>query len=844
MAKYKELRRPRLDGWVGLSERPAFVVLQAPAGFGKSVLLQQWKATHGDSWVEAGGPRSAGSTTPRQDVLELVKGLVDGHAGSALVFDDADDYFSDEHVGRLLVEWLEAQAEVPTLILASRKRLAIPLSKLRLQGRVVEIGREDLRFLPTEIKEHLADKDPDQIAQIIKGTSGWPVAVQGIKIAERGEGVTGSLSGREKWLAEYFREEVLSRLSADLLEFVLKTCIFKRFSAALCDHCFERVGSAALIRQVEDAGIFLEALTKDRKWFSYEPLFLEFVQYQLEEVPLIEATQFHERAAVWLEENEFVEDAFEHALICGQDRAADLLDRHAIKLSRTGRMRVVMALADKLPKSVVSAYPTLLLTMAQFSSIAWRTPEAEQLIGLLDERSGDRAEDDRVQFMIRDQRMQVAFYEDDMPRTEALCRELLRDPSGADDAFIGHVCGSLVYAQREQFKFNEASRLTETALRHFDRAHEYYALIWHHTKVAPGLVMTGDLSAALDEAEKGYEVALRYTRRYPHLASAPALLLAAMKYERNEIEVATTLVDEYLPQSRGGFIDQLSAGYVTRSKIHQLQNEYGQAHDLITSGLKVAGERGLERLKQYLLEELFRLLLETGEIAKLKRIAMSEGVSASWSEYFPTATSTTRDERRAMAWLHAYSFAEADGAILLTRRWRDRLTRAGALGARLAWDLALCRLHLAQGDENDAVKILRAALEVAASGRYVRRIMDEHASIKQLIVTQGEASGAKVTSADKFAEDLSRLMIGPRRELLLTIEPPTNEIVTRKFSQKELDILMMAGSGLSNREIAGKFGLTEGSVKWYLQQIYNKIGTRRRAALVGRARLLGLMPHK
>lgn len=844
MSKYRELRRPRLDRWIDLPEKPAVVVLQAPAGFGKSVLLRQWQAAYGSAWVFVEGARGAGSNKNQRRCLEALKGLVDEHVDGVVVFDDADGCFSDDRDGRSFIDLLEARSKQLTIILASRTKLAVPLSKLKLQGRVLEIGREELRFSPAEIRELLSGADEDQVAQIVQSTSGWPVAIQGIKIGEREESSVTSLSGRERWLAEYFREEVLSRLSKDLLEFVLKTCIFERFSASLCDHCFQRAGSAALIRQIEDAGIFLEALGKDRKWFAYEPLFLEFAQYQLEEDPLADAARYHDRAATWFEGNDLIEDAFEHALACGQTRAAELLDRHAIKLSRTGRMRVVMALADKLPKSIVSAFPTLLLTMAQFSSIAWRTPEAEELLGLLDERKDGRGEDDRVQFMIRDQRMQVAFYEDDMPRTEALCRELLRDPSGADDAFVGHVCGSLVYAQREQFKFSEASRLTETALRHFDKAHEFYALIWHHTKVAPGLVMIGDLSSAIEEAEKGYEVALRYTRRYPHLASAPALLLAAMKYERNEIEVATKFIDEYLPQSRGGFIDQLSAGYVTRSKIHQMHNEYGHAYDLMTAGLKVASERGLDRLKQYLLEELFRLLLETGEIAKLKRMAVSEGIAASWSEYFPTATSTTRDERRAMTWLHAYSFAEVDGAILLAKRWRDRLGRAGALGTRLSWDLALCRLHLARGDESDAVKILRSGLEVAAGGRYVRRIMDEHSSVKQLIVAQGESSGIKVTSADRFAEDLSRLMIGPRQELLLTAEPPANEAVTRKFSQKELDILFMAGSGLSNREIAGKFGLTEGSVKWYLQQIYNKIGTRRRAALIGRARLLGLMPNK
>jgi ATP/maltotriose-dependent transcriptional regulator MalT len=845
MPRYQELRRPRLDALLSSADKYTLVVIQAPAGFGKSVLLRQWREACGSAsvFVEETS-RCLNSNKGVSQGLNCLKQIVRDHAEQILVFDDADELFSNEETGRWLVDLIEGRMRRSAIILASRKRLAVPLSKLRLQGRVLEIGRDELRFSSVEIKEHLPELDGDQLKQTADDTRGWPVAIQALKMSQAEREPADRLSGREKWLADYYREEVLSPLGPELIRFVRQTCIFKQFSAALCDYCFEQLGSAALIRQVEDAGIFLEALSKDRKWFAYEPLFSEFARYLLEEQPLAEAAGYHDRAAAWLEANDLIEDAFEHALACDQSRAAELLDRHAIQLSRTGRMRVVMALADRLPKSIVSAYPTLLLTMAQFSSIAWRTPEAEQLLSLLAGKRHMVGDDDRVQFMIRDQRMQVAFYEDDMPRTETLCRELLRDPSGADDAFIGHVCGSLLYAQREQFKFSETARLTETALRHFDKANEFYALIWHHTKVAPGLALTGDLGSAIEEAEKGYEVALRYTRRYPHLASAPALLLAGMKYERNEIEVATKLIDEYLPQSRGGLIDQLSAGYVTRSKIHQLRNEYERAYDITSVGLKVASERGLDRLKQHLLEELFRLLLETGEIAKLKRLALAEGFSAAWSEFLPTAASTTRDERRAMAWLHAHSFSQVDGAILLAKRWRDRLARAGARGARLSWDLALCRLHLAKGDEGDAVKMLRAGLEIAAAGRYIRRIMDEHSSVKQLIVAQNASSRIKVTSADRFVEDLSRLMIGTRPDLLLPPETSGGETVTRKLSQKELDILFMAGSGLSNREIAGKFGLTEGSVKWYLQQIYNKIGTRRRAALIGRARLLGLMPNK
>jgi LuxR family maltose regulon positive regulatory protein len=62
-----------------------------------------------------------------------------------------------------------------------------------------------------------------------------------------------------------------------------------------------------------------------------------------------------------------------------------------------------------------------------------------------------------------------------------------------------------------------------------------------------------------------------------------------------------------------------------------------------------------------------------------------------------------------------------------------------------------------------------------------------------------------------------------------------------RLVNRELDILRMVGGGLRNREIGNRLGLTEGTVKWYMQQIYDKLGVRRRPQAVMRARHLGIL---
>src|SRR3546814_3550048 len=64
-----------------------------------------------------------------------------------------------------------------------------------------------------------------------------------------------------------------------------------------------------------------------------------------------------------------------------------------------------------------------------------------------------------------------------------------------------------------------------------------------------------------------------------------------------------------------------------------------------------------------------------------------------------------------------------------------------------------------------------------------------------------------------------------------------------RLASREVDILTLVSGGLRNREIGDRLGLTEGTVKWYMQQIYDKLGVRRRPQAVIRARQMRSEEH-
>ncbi|WP_239616223.1 AAA family ATPase [Cohnella mopanensis] len=61
------------------------------------------------------------------------------------------------------------------------------------------------------------------------------------------------------------------------------------------------------------------------------------------------------------------------------------------------------------------------------------------------------------------------------------------------------------------------------------------------------------------------------------------------------------------------------------------------------------------------------------------------------------------------------------------------------------------------------------------------------------------------------------------------------------LTNRETEILYALADGLSNKEVAFRFGLTEGTVKNYIFHLYSKLGAKRRAQAIARARELGLL---
>jgi LuxR family maltose regulon positive regulatory protein len=159
------------------------------------------------------------------------------------------------------------------------------------------------------------------------------------------------------------------------------------------------------------------------------------------------------------------------------------------------------------------------------------------------------------------------------------------------------------------------------------------------------------------------------------------------------------------------------------------------------------------------------------------------------------------------------------------------------------FNLLLAEIAILSGDRSEARRAMREAVTLAAPANWIQIFLDEGDAIGGLL-TEAYGDGMKLDSVpDMFA---ARLVSAIKRTTEIEKEEDDDEDddefgLGSKLVNRELEILRMVGVGLRNREIGDRLGLTEGTVKWYMQQIYDKLGVRRRPQAVIRARQLGVL---
>ena len=405
----RSLRAVPAGGWVersALVERltdteAKLILIEAPAGYGKTILAAQWRAhtmqARPFAWIsldeEDDEPRKLWwhithallRACPELDAEQILCHLrgsspdITGAAIPSLVNELAglavpavlvlDDYHSITEPGcheqmTFLLHHLPASVQV---VLVTRADPPLPLARWRATGELAEFRAQDLAFTAAEAGPVVSalsgvELSESDLATLVGRTEGWPTGLYLAALALRGHhspaAFVRQFSGASVSIAGFLAEEVLGRQPAAIRRFLARTSILDRFCAPLCDAVTGSADAAEMLATLERENAFLVPLDQSRQWFRHHHLLAQALRDQLGRTEPGIVPVLHRRASAWYRRSGLADGTIDHTLAAG-DRAGaiDLIASYWHPYVMSGRTATVRGWLRRLGDGAIGADP-------------------------------------------------------------------------------------------------------------------------------------------------------------------------------------------------------------------------------------------------------------------------------------------------------------------------------------------------------------------------------------------------------------------------------------------------------------------------------------------------------
>ncbi|WP_321797324.1 LuxR C-terminal-related transcriptional regulator [Caballeronia sp. J97] len=900
-ASTRVLGRERLVAQLVEARRKRCIVMQSPAGYGKTTALIAWREAlyplafqvawltlvpeiddlapfldalaaslaHVDQSISRDaallGGRGTDDEAIERTIIALVRGITSRQDDLVLVLDDLHR-LTDRRCHQSL-QWLLDYAP-PNLhvVLASRGAMPLSLGRIRDAGLLLELDMRDLRFSMAEstafLQSHFPDIGTRDARRMHDMTDGWVAGLQlMVAGAKRARAAPARIAPDapsdgaplldSSTFAHYFRREVLSRLAASEVELLVRMSVCERLCAPLCvaliggeDHPDSVL---RLLARLESDNLFLAPAGHDARhiWHRLNPLFRETLLERFRERGAPQQRQVHRAAWQWFSDHDHADEAVRHAVLAGDpSAAADLVVRIARGLHLRGDLRKVVALMRLLPQAEVQARASLRLWMIHLHLYA---REFDACASAIERLRADLAPGDtQSRYGLTLLQTALAVQRDDLDGACALLAPLRALPDGAHGIEIGARNNLLSWIHARCGEFDEA-RLIHTE-RGATLAHGAPILstsagaLNGRALVGFSYLLEGDL---LRTERVCRDVLHEAEPRGGAAAEATALataLLGEVLYESGDAEQARKLLEKHVDViERVSLPDSVTSAFTVLSSSYWLSGDRLGALAWLDRLEDYAQKHDLRRALVHCVAERARRALQAGQFdAAQPDLARLHELTASAGTGAQAADFRVMAEQAHIEWrLAQKDFDAAEPALTsLIELCRERGWQRRVVFFKMQKAVAAhCR-----GDAASARALTLAAMRRGHRLGLVRTLLDAHPAALDLIgrVSRDEPQNAVL----QFYAD--RLSDAQRRAAPPSSAAPKPGVrcgdagMQDILSERESKVLSLLAQALPNKKIARTMGISPETVKWHLKNIYGKLGVSRRDEAVARLRDLAL----
>lgn len=854
-----------------------FSLICAPAGYGKSTLLSNWLETISIpfAWLtlnegiddldiflsylaDALGDCYPGEfqhfvkllNTPQNppDNLLLAVFCDDLYEIDQELIFILDDYhlINDPRINRFVAGMIENAPRQFHLVMATRWNPVFPVMKWRVEEKMIEIRGEQLLFQPAEIRSFLNTSlgcalSEDAMNMISNRTEGWIACLRLIvlsmqSVADPETFAQSIQNGVAKIITEYLFEQVYAALPQETRGFLLKTSILSKMNADLCDSLEISTGfySQEVLDSLLTVNFFLIPLDDDGEWYRYHHLIKDDLQMRLKkETSSLEIADLHLRAARWLADTGYIEEAIHH-FISGGDvtGAAVIIENKLLEIMETEDRRRLERWLKDIPEDVIDQRPLLLLAKALVLTFHFRIGVIQVILERVEDLLANGNNDNKsMQHKLIDGLLQMfwsqsTFWSGDWQAAIAygrsgrenlpkeyhfgqgfciLYQSLGMKMLGQEDEAIA-LLEKEVWGSGEPFNtrtvraamalcqiytdlgyLSQALQVSNFLLLNSDRIDLPLGASWGHYFAGRVHLVQGDFDQALIHFKSVSEVSYR-----AHIGAAHECFLGlALVYQA---QGAPKLADSVLDSAEALAME-------TENRRHLVEINSFRA--------RIALQCGEIETALRLLQAMFEIPLPTSPIIFLE---------------LPHLT-------LARVWISSGQSEYIEKALALLEQMLETVTTTHNVWRKTEFLLVRSLAYFEQGRADIALCDLQQALMYVKNYQIIQMLLELKPSIQSMVAQLNPKLMVDTVLGKFYADD-------PISKGQTLIRPGLS---LRDLTEREIEVLELFGRRLSYDEVAQRLVISPLTVKTHARNIYKKLGVNGRREAVLLARQIGLL---
>lgn len=886
---HHSIKRDRLLQQLNETHHYPLVLINAPAGYGKTTLISQWaqgKTNLGwyvldesDNQTErfatyfCAALMKAMQTDKNTSEQEKIR-----HTNLQALFEFLlvklsqfqehlylviDDYhlIDNQEIHDALKYWLRHQPENMTLIIISRTTPPLGITGLRVQESLLEINvhqlpfdhQETVRFFQNRLNHDIPYSEMTALCDAVEG---WPTALQLISLVAKQHQISLQEATHRfthlnnSHIYEYLNDEVFNKLEDETRHFLLQCSILHSMNKKLVQNLTGIADSQRKLEELEKQGLFLQQIDTDEHWWRFHPLVASFLWQCCQTELTAEIPLLHQRAAEsWLNLGYSTEALYHAMQLDNNATLLIILKQYAWRLFHNGEFKLLEQSLVKLNSDEFIQQPDLVLLKAWLAQSQHRHHEVQKIFTdfeqILKDHNVQINPAYQAEFNVL--RAQVAINDGDDHTALTLATASLNEL--AENFYYARTVATSIIGEAYHVRgeLNTALIWRQKAEQMARTHHTYHNILWAMLQQSEILLAQGFLQSAYDMLEKANqfvkENGLQKVPMYEFLLRTKGRILWEW-YQLDKAEAMANAGTAVLDKAE----DKLQC-LVLLSKISLVRGDVDNASRI----LKEIDE--LQYMRTYHFD--WRANFDNARTI-LWQMKQNQQAAQTWlhQSWQPTTYCNhfSQEQWRNIARTNILlgNFNEALKILNCLIQTASELKLNSDLNHNL---ILRNRLYFLQNEKALAQKDLIAALKIAHQTSFISafvlegeimaqqmrqllqlNILDEFTLHKAQFILRNINQYYRHKFAHFDEAFVTKLLSNPKVPELLRISPLT---------QREWQVLGLIYSGYSNEQIATELQVATTTTKTHIRNLYQKINVANRTEAIEYTKsLLQLMGYK